>query len=71
MAHTEHYYTKFEEGKFYHIYNRTVDRKPMFNNEGNYKFFLRKYDLYLSSVIETYALVCSTIIFIFWFVYQI
>ena len=55
MALTEHYYTKFEEGNFYHIYNRTVDRKPMFKNEGNYEFFLKKYDLYLSPVVDTYA----------------
>jgi REP element-mobilizing transposase RayT len=55
MALTEHYHTKFEEGNFYHIYNRTVDRKPMFKNEGNYEFFLRKYDHYLSPVLDTYA----------------
>ncbi len=55
MALTEHYHTKFEEGNFYHIYNRTVDRKPMFKNDGNYEFFLRKYDHYLSPVLDTYA----------------
>ena len=44
MAKTEHYYTKFEEDKFYHIYNRTVDRKPMFRNEGNFEFFLKRFD---------------------------
>ena len=55
MAKTEHYYTKFEEDKFYHIYNRTVDRKPMFRNEGNFEFFLKRFDKYLSPVIDTYA----------------
>jgi putative transposase len=30
MDFTLHYHTKFEEGEFYHIYNRTIDRKPMF-----------------------------------------
>jgi putative transposase len=55
MAKTEHYYTRFEQDKFYHIYNRTVDRKPMFRNDGNYDFFLKKYTAYLSSVIDTYA----------------
>jgi putative transposase len=55
MAFTEHYYTKFKEGNFYHVYNRSVDRKPMFMNDGNYEFFLIKYDQYLSSVIDTYA----------------
>jgi REP element-mobilizing transposase RayT len=55
MAKTEHYYTKFETGCYYHVYNRTVDLKPMFKNEGNYLFFLRKYAEYLSGVIETHA----------------
>ncbi len=55
MALTEHYHTKFEEGKFYHIYNRSVDRKPLFNNDSNCEYFLRKYDHYLSAVIDTYA----------------
>jgi len=55
MAKTEHYYTKFEEGKFYHLYNRSTDKQPMFRNEGNYEFFLKQYDLYLSPVVETFA----------------
>jgi REP element-mobilizing transposase RayT len=55
MASTEHYYTKLEEGHFYHIYNRTVDKKPMFKSEGNYEFFLKQYDQYLSPVLDTYA----------------
>jgi len=55
MALTEHYLTKFEEGNFYHIYNRSIDRKPMFKNERNYEFFLKKYYAYLSPVIDTYS----------------
>ena len=55
MARTDHYYTKFEEGRFYHIYNRAVDKKPLFKNLDNYEFFLKKYDQYLSPVIDTYA----------------
>lgn len=55
MALTEHYLTKFEKGNFYHIYNRSIDRKPMFKNDGNYEFFLKKYYAYLSSVIDTYT----------------
>ncbi|HLP50029.1 MAG TPA: hypothetical protein VK154_04050 [Chitinophagales bacterium] len=55
MAKTEHYYTQFCNDNFYHIYNRTVDRKPLFANDGNYKFFLKQYDNYLSDVIDTYA----------------
>ncbi len=55
MALTEHYYTQFEEGKFYHIYNRSVDKKLMFRKEGNYDFFLKRYEDYLSEVVDTYA----------------
>ena len=55
MAKTKHYFTKFEAENFYHVYNRTVDRKPMFKNRGNYEYFLKQYDKYLSPVIDTYA----------------
>ncbi|KAA5536299.1 hypothetical protein F0919_01125 [Taibaiella lutea] len=55
MALTEHYYTQFEAGKFYHVYNRTVDLKPMFRTNSNYIFFLKKYNEYLSDVVDTYA----------------
>jgi len=55
MAKVEHYHTKFEEDRFYHIYNRSVDKKPMFKNEDNYEYFLKKYDAYLSPVTDTYA----------------
>jgi len=55
VALTEHYHTKFEEGGYYHIYNQTVDKQPMFRNSGNYVFFLIKYDEYLSPVLNTYA----------------
>jgi putative transposase len=55
MAKTEHYYTVFEEGCFYHIYNRTINKQPMFKQPGNFEFFLKQYDKYLSPVVETYA----------------
>jgi putative transposase len=55
MAKTEHYYTQFEEGHFYHVYNRTVDKQLMFRGDNNFEFFLKKYDEYLSSVIDTFA----------------
>jgi len=55
MARVEHYFTRFEEGTFYHVYNRTVDKKPLFINEGNNDFFLQKFNHYLSDVIEVYA----------------
>lgn len=55
MAKTEHYHTKFLCDHFYHVYNRTVDKKTMFANDGNYRFFLKQYDHYLSAVVDTYA----------------
>ncbi|WP_454800763.1 transposase [Mucilaginibacter phyllosphaerae] len=55
MAKLAHYYTKFDEGCFYHVYNRTIDKQPMFKSEANYEYFLRKYNEYLSPVVDTYA----------------
>jgi putative transposase len=55
MAKTEHYYTQFEPGHFYHIYNRSVDLKPMFRSVENYRYFLNQYLKYSHPVLETYA----------------
>lgn len=55
MAKTEHYYTQFEAGNYYHVYNRTVDKGKLFANADNYMFFLKKFDEYLSGFINTYA----------------
>jgi REP element-mobilizing transposase RayT len=55
MALTAHYYTKFNNEEFYHIYNRSVDGKAMFKSDDNCRFFLNRYDYYLSCVLDTYA----------------
>jgi REP element-mobilizing transposase RayT len=55
MSFTEHYYTQFEFDNFYHIYNRGIDKKALFMDEGNYLFFLKKYQQYLWPVVETVA----------------
>jgi putative transposase len=55
MAKTEHYYTQFEAGNYYHVYNRTVDKGKLFANAGNYMFFLKKFDEYLSGFVNTFA----------------
>ncbi|MGV3547331.1 MAG: transposase [Pedobacter sp.] len=55
MAKEEHYYTKFESRRFYHVYNRTIDKKKMFVDEGNYVYFLKKFSFYLNELIEVYA----------------
>jgi putative transposase len=53
MAKTEHYFTQFESERFYHVYNRTIDKGKLFANEDNYLFFLKKFDEYLSDYVET------------------
>lgn len=55
MAKVEHYYTRFESNGIYHVYNRSIDRKPMFESERNYQFFIRQFDKYLSDYIKIYA----------------
>ena len=55
MAKKEHYYTRFENDGIYHVYNRTVDRKPMFKSSENYAYFIRQFDKYLSNYIKIYA----------------
>ena len=55
MAKREHYYTRFENDGIYHVYNRTVDRKPMFTSAENYAYFIRQFDKYLSDYVKIYA----------------
>ena len=55
MAHLEHYHTKFEQGKFYHIYNRSIDKKLLFKSSENYEFFLRRWMKYMGECFDVYA----------------
>lgn len=55
MAKKEHYFTRFENDAIYHVYNRTIDRKPMFKSDENYAFFIRQFDKYLSEYVKIYA----------------
>ena len=43
------------EGKFYHIYNRGINRTNLFNEPTEYEHFLWLYDKYVSPVAETLA----------------
>lgn len=45
----------FYPGHFYHIYNRGNNRENIFYKERNYKYFLEKFDEYLSEYIHVYA----------------
>ena len=49
------YYAPLVEGQYYHIYNRGNNKENIFYEPRNYHYFLRKYDEYLSSYLETYA----------------
>ena len=55
MAKTEHYHTKFEEDRFYHIYNRVIDKKPLFLTPGNQEFFMKKFQDYIIPVADLFA----------------
>jgi len=49
------YRCRLEAGKFYHIYNRGNNGENLFYNIENYKYFLRKYDEYLSPFLSTFS----------------
>lgn len=49
------YKQPLEHGSFYHIYNRGNNGENLFYNHENYQFFLRRYDEFLSPLVETYA----------------
>ncbi len=44
-----------EASTYYHIYNRGINSEDLFKQEQNYSFFLLKYALYLSPVVNTFA----------------
>ncbi|MFQ5823395.1 MAG: transposase [bacterium] len=45
----------FEKGRFYHIYNRGNNKERIFFNEENYRYFLVKFDEYLSDFLDVYV----------------
>lgn len=52
----DHYFAKFEEGCFYHIYNRAnSNRDKLFFDVKNYYYFLQKFNHYLSSYLSVWA----------------
>lgn len=44
-----------EFGKVYHIYNRGINRCPIFKTKSNYEYFLHLYENYIDPVVDTYA----------------
>ena len=55
------YWQTFYEGSYYHIYNRAIGRDWLFVNDGNYRFFLKKWQQYIHPYVETFAycLMCN------------
>ena len=47
--------TPLESGKFYHIFNRGINKSQVFFEEGNYHYFLEKYAQYVFPWVKTYA----------------
>ena len=44
-----------DEGKFYHIYNRGINKAPIFFESRNYDYFLKKFDHYLYDFVDLYS----------------
>lgn len=47
------YFPPLEPGVCYHIYNRGNNRENIFLKEENYAYFLKKYALYMTGVLDT------------------
>jgi len=45
----------FEPGRFYHLFNRGNNRERIFFSEENRRYFLLKFDQYLSGTLEVFA----------------
>ncbi len=44
-----------EHGKFYHIYNRGINRGDIFFEKDNYEYFMKLYENHIDPVADTYA----------------
>jgi putative transposase len=51
MKHTEPLYPN----QYYHLYNHAVGRENFFNNDDNYRYFLKKYTHYIYPICQTLA----------------
>ena len=49
------YYPPLEPDKIFHIFNHAVSKDNLFENEGNYYYFLKRYTYYISSIADTFA----------------
>jgi putative transposase len=49
------YWQTFYENAYYHVYNRAIGTDLLFLTHDNYKFFLQKWQKYVSDYLDTYA----------------
>ncbi len=49
------FHAPFQEGMFYHVYNRTNDKSLLFRCKENYYFFLQRYHFYLDEYVDHLA----------------
>jgi REP element-mobilizing transposase RayT len=49
------YLADFVEDRIYHVYNRTNNRQPLFKNDDNRYYFLKRYTKYLQPVLDTFC----------------
>ena len=49
------YWQKFEENEYYHIYNRANGKALLFEDDGNFRYFLEKWQRYLGNYVDTVA----------------
>jgi len=45
----------FLENRFYHVFNRTNNREPLFLADNHFNFFLKRYQSYLGGFVDTYS----------------
>jgi putative transposase len=55
MPINEKYLARFEEGRIYHVYNRTNNKEKLFLNDENYAYFLRRVSVYITPFFEIFA----------------
>ncbi len=46
---------QLEFGKFYHIYNRGINKGSIFFEKNNYEYFIKLYEKHINPIAETYA----------------
>jgi REP element-mobilizing transposase RayT len=49
------FHITLQPNTFYHVFSRAIGDEKLFRNEENFKYFLEKYNHYISPVAETYA----------------